>query len=235
MIYIDPPYNTGKDRVYKDNFTESAEEHLLNSGQTNSNGERLIANPKANGRFHSDWLNMMYPRLEIARRLLAEDGVIFISIDDNEQDNLKKICNEVFGEENFIDQIIWKKRYGGGAKETFLVTLHEYILVYGKSISCLPEKFIPLEEDSIKRYYKQKDGNFSTRGPYRTHPLEATKSMGERTNLVYPIPEALIDELVKLTPERAAFRDHGFAKDADRINMTSQFKEHSPSTIIKVI
>jgi adenine-specific DNA-methyltransferase len=118
---------------------------------------------------------------------LRDDGVIFISIDDNEVHNLRLLMNEVFGEENFVDCIIWKKRYGGGAKEKFLVSLHEYVLVYAKNLAKLPEIFIPLSQKSIDKYYKLKDKNFSLRGAYRTHPLEATKSMGERKNLVYPI------------------------------------------------
>lgn len=187
MIYIDPPYNTGNDFVYQDDFKDGVKNYLELTGQLDAEGKKIGTNSNSAGRYHTNWLNMMYPRLKLARNLMRDDGVVFISIDDNEQDNLKKLCNEIFGEENFVDQIIWKKRYGGGAKEKFLVTLHEYILVYAKNILSLPEMFIPLEEASIKRYYKQKDDNFDIRGPYRTHPLEATKSMGERTNLVYPI------------------------------------------------
>ena len=161
MIYIDPPYNIGNDFVYEDDFKDGVKNYLEMTGQLDSEGKKMRTNSSATGRYHTNWLNMIYPRLKLAINLMRDDGVIFISIDDNEQDNLKKLCNDVFGEENFVDQIIWKKRYGGGAKEKFLVTLHEYILVYAKNISALPEMFIPLEEDSIKRYYKQKDDNFS--------------------------------------------------------------------------
>ena len=126
MIYIDPPYNTGNDFIYEDDFAEDTEEFLKKSNQKDEGGNRLVANTEANGRFHSDWLSMIYSRLKLARNLLREDGLIFISIDDGEYQNLRKISDEIFGEDNFIDNIIWKKRYGGGAKEKFLVSLHEY-------------------------------------------------------------------------------------------------------------
>ena len=188
MIYIDPPYNTGNDFIYEDDFAETAEEYLKKSNQKDDDGNRLVANTDANGRFHSDWLSMMYPRLKLARNLLRDDGVVFISIDDNEQANLKRLCDEVFGEDNFIDTVIWKKRYGGGAKEKYLVSLHEYAMIYAKNESMLESIYVPLTEDSIKRYYTQKDENYNQRGAYRTHPLEATKSMGERQNLIFDIP-----------------------------------------------
>ena len=111
MIYIDPPYNTGNDFVYNDDFAEGTDEYLANSGQLDEDGNRLVQNTESNGRFHTDWLNMIYPRLKIARDLLADDGVIFISIDDNEQENIKKIGNEIFGEANFIAQLIWERAY----------------------------------------------------------------------------------------------------------------------------
>ena len=110
MIYIDPPYNTGNDFVYRDNFAQSREEYEDELGVYDEDGDRLFKNTETNGRFHSDWCSMIYPRLVLARNLLKDDGVIFISIDDNEQENLKKICNEVFGESNFLECLIWKKR-----------------------------------------------------------------------------------------------------------------------------
>ncbi|MBI9060148.1 MAG: site-specific DNA-methyltransferase [Labilibaculum sp.] len=187
MIYIDPPYNTGNDFIYKDNFKISKDEYEEELGTENEEGEKLFKNTDSNGRFHSDWLSMMYERLTIARDLLKDDGVIFISIDDNEVHNLRKISDEIFGEENFVDQLIWKKRYGGGAKEKHLVSLHEYILMYCRNIERLGEIFIPLTEESIARYYKLKDVNFEKRGPYRTHPLEAGKAVDARPNLVFEI------------------------------------------------
>ena len=126
MIYIDPPYNTGKDFVYKDDFRDNMKNYKEMTQQTTK------ANTETNGRYHTDWLNMMYPRLKLARNLLREDGVIFISIDDHEMANLKKICDEIFGEDNFIGNFIWRKKYGGGQAETHFVTEHEYIMVYRK-------------------------------------------------------------------------------------------------------
>ena len=187
MIYIDPPYNTGNDFIYEDDFAEDSEEFLIRTNQRDDLGNRLIANTEANGRFHSDWISMIYSRLKLSRSLLAEDGLVFISIDDGEYQNLRKICDEIFGESNFVDNIIWKKRYGGGAKEKFLVSLHEYTLVFAKNIDAVDNIYVPLTDESVKRYYTQKDENVGRRGPYRTHPLEATKSMGERKNLVFPI------------------------------------------------
>ena len=110
MIYIDPPYNTGNDFIYNDDFAETSEAYLSRSNQKDEAGNRLVANPDSNGRFHSDWLSMMYPRLKIARNLLADDGIIFISCDENEVINIRKICDIIFGEMNFVAQIIWKKR-----------------------------------------------------------------------------------------------------------------------------
>src|SRR5574344_2220628 len=110
MIYIDPPYNTGNDFVYKDDFAETSAEYLANSGQYDKQGNRLVTNSESNGRFHTDWLNMIYPRLKVARDLLNEDGVLFVSIDDNEIDNLKKTCDELFGYSNFVGNIIWQSR-----------------------------------------------------------------------------------------------------------------------------
>ena len=188
MIYIDPPYNTGNDFVYEDDFAQSTAEYMANSGQIDAEGNRLVTNTENNGRFHTDWLNMIYPRVKIAKDLLSEDGLVFISIDDCELTNARRICDEVFGASNFIDTIIWKKRYGGGAKEKWLVSLQEYVLVYCKNADTLGELYIPLTKESIERYYQKKDKNSATRGGYRTHPLEATKSMDARANLVYPIP-----------------------------------------------
>lgn len=132
MIYIDPPYNTGSDFVYEDDFAQSAEEYVANSGQYDDQGNRLVENKETNGRFHTDWLNMIYPRLKVARDLLTDDGVIFISIDDNEQANLKKLCDEVFGESNFIANLIWKSKSGGANDSRFFAVDHEYIFVYAK-------------------------------------------------------------------------------------------------------
>src|SRR5690606_27931544 len=129
MIYIDPPYNTGKDFVYKDNFAKSGEEELFESGQKDEYNHRLVANPETNGRYHSDWLSMMYPRLKLARNLLTEDGVIFISIDDNEMYNLKKISDEIFGEGNFIVSLSVQLNPRGRHLDNFVARTHEYVLI----------------------------------------------------------------------------------------------------------
>ena len=133
MIYIDPPYNTGKDFVYKDNFTKSREEYDVESKAVDEEGNKLFKNTTTNGRFHSDWLSMMFERLTLARDLLKDDGVIFISIDDNEVANLRKICDEIFGEGNFIDSVIWHKDDVNRKGSQFTKGIHEYVLVYAKS------------------------------------------------------------------------------------------------------
>lgn len=133
MIYIDPPYNTGNDFVYNDDFAESASEYLANSGQYDDQGNRLVTNTESNGRYHTDWLNMIYPRIKVARDLLTEDGVIFISIDDNEVENLRKVCDEIFGEINFIANLIWQKKFARANDATYFSTMHDHILCYCKS------------------------------------------------------------------------------------------------------
>lgn len=192
MIYIDPPYNTGYDEfVYDDDRSMSSADFSNISGQKDEVGNILFnikKNNEANGRFHTDWLNMIYPRLKIAKDLLTDDGIIMISIDDCEEENLKKVCDEIFGKENFVDTLIWKKRYGGGAKEKHFVSLHEYILTYCKNIDLLNEIFVPLSPESAERYYSKRDDKYPLRGGYRTHPLEAGKAMDARPNLIYPIP-----------------------------------------------
>src|SRR3989338_7954850 len=131
MIYIDPPYNTGKDFVYKDNFTEGVSDYYERTGQS-KDGIKLTANLESNGRYHSDWLTMMYPRLFLAKNLLKDDGVIFISIDDNEVANLRLIMNEIFGEENFIATIVWQKKYSPQNDATYFSDMHDYIVCYAR-------------------------------------------------------------------------------------------------------
>lgn len=132
LIYIDPPYNTGKDFVYDDDFSTGAADYLESSGQVSSAGERLVANPESNGRFHSDWLSMMYPRLKLSRLLLADDGVIFISLDDGEVANMRRMCDEIFGEHQFVGQVIWKKR-NTPPNDRIMGAQHDYLLVYARS------------------------------------------------------------------------------------------------------
>nr|MDA3909044.1 site-specific DNA-methyltransferase [Sulfurimonas sp.] len=139
MIYIDPPYNTGKDFVYKDNFKDNIKNYMEQTGQVDSEGNRLSTNSDTNGRYHSDWLNMMYPRLKLARNLLKDDGVIFISIDDNEVDNLQKVCNEIYGVDNFIAKIV-RNTNSSKNQSLFVSVSHEYCLIYSKNIELLKIK-----------------------------------------------------------------------------------------------
>ncbi len=183
MIYIDPPYNTGNDFVYRDNFKVSKEDYEEELGLFDEEENRLFKNTETNGRYHSDWCSMMYPRLQLARNLLTDDGVIFISIDDNEVHNLRKICDEVFGEENHIETIVWKNKYGAGAKTVGFISAHEYIFCYGK----FPIVDITCEFEGEERSkYNRRDEKFDKRGPYRTQPL-MTNSLGDRPNLMYSV------------------------------------------------
>lgn len=171
MIYIDPPYNTGNDFIYEDDFTQSINEYHKSSGQFDDNGNRLVKNLDSNGRFHTEWLNMMYSRLKIARELLSEKGVIFISIDDNECDNLKKICDEIFGERMFVTSIIWKKKTGASDARG-IATITENILVYVKNIDEIDKVFTRnIDSYDLKRY-KYTDEFVDERGPYYIDNLD---------------------------------------------------------------
>ena len=155
MIYIDPPYNTGNDFIYKDDFAANKEEYLRESCQKNGNGERLFTNTDSNGRFHSDWCSMMYSRLKVARNLLRDDGVIFVSIDENEVVNLSKIMGEIYGAGNFIANFVWQNKQGGGNDSKFLAVEHEYIIMYAKNISKLPKLFQNYDDEYLKRYKEE--------------------------------------------------------------------------------
>ena len=137
MIYIDPPYNTGKEFIYPDKYSETLETYLAYTGQVNAEGKKFSTNTEADGRFHSKWINMMYPRLFLSRNLLRNDGVVFISIDDNEVGNLRKLCDEILGEENLVEVITWNKRIPKNDKG--IGNIHEYILVYAKDITYIPQ------------------------------------------------------------------------------------------------
>jgi len=170
LIYIDPPYNTGRDFIYDDDFSDDVESYLRQSNQTDAAGGRLVANTEANGRFHSDWLSMLYARLRLARNLLKEDGVIFISIDDNEVDNLRKLCNEVFGESNFVAQIIWQKVYSPKNTADWFSEDHDYLLVYAREKSLWrPQKLARTEE--MEARYKNPDND--PRGPWKASDMSA--------------------------------------------------------------
>ena len=152
MIYIDPPYNTGNDFVYEDDFAQSTEEYLDNSGQFDDDGNRLVKNFDSNGRFHTDWLNMIYPRLRLAKDFLSDDGVIFVSIDDNENENLKKCCDEVFGSQNFIAQLVWERAYAPKNDARFISNSHDYVLMYAKNLTDFVIGRLPRTDAANARY-----------------------------------------------------------------------------------
>lgn len=175
-IYIDPPYNTGNDFIYNDNFNQSAAEYAENSGQTDEEGNRLVQNTESNGRFHTDWLNMMYSRLRLAKDLLSDDGVIFISIDDNEQANLEKICDGIFGKKNFVACVVWQKIHSTKNDARYFSENHEYALVYAKSIELVALNLLPRTESMNERY---KNPDNDSRGAWQSGDLVAS---GERSN-----------------------------------------------------
>lgn len=187
MIYIDPPYNTGNDFVYNDDFSQDTDEYQENSGQLDEEGNRLVQNTESNGRFHTDWLNMIYPRLKVAKDLLSEDGVIFISIDDNEQANLKKVCDEIFGESNFIAQCVRKRRNSQANLSKNISPIHEYITVYAKRTGDLLNKVAANIDESA---YKNPDND--PRGSYVTMPC--TNKGGTVYTVITPTGTEITEE-----------------------------------------
>lgn len=184
MIYIDPPYNTGGDFVYKDNFHDNIQNYKEVTGQVDGEGNKIDTNTESNGRFHTDWLNMMYPRLRLARNLLSDDGVIFISIDDNEQENLKRICDDVYGENNFVADLIWANKEGGGSSDSKLFRIkHEHIISYAKNIEGM--EIIGTEISNADRY-KGEDEYVRIRGKYYLQKL-GMGSIQYSKSLDYPI------------------------------------------------
>lgn len=181
MIYIDPPYNTGSDFVYDDNFSENTDEYLSNSGQFDSDGNRLVQNTESNGRFHTDWLNMVYPRIKLSKDLLSDDGVIFISVDDHEQENMKKICDEIFGESNFIAQVVWERAFSPVNLKKHFSESHDYIICYAKSIEMVVCNGLPRSAEANDRYNNPDN---DPRGPWTSGDL----SVGPRVeSRVYEI------------------------------------------------
>ncbi|MFA5427425.1 MAG: site-specific DNA-methyltransferase [Sulfurimonas sp.] len=185
MIYIDPPYNTGKDFVYKDNFKDNIKNYLEITGQVDSEGNRLSTNSDTNGRYHSDWLNMMYPRLKLARNLLKDDGVIFISIDDNEVANLRKVCDEIFGEDNFVAEFVWQKASGNQNDNKYIAFSHEYILCFAKTKNSFSAYNLPPTKEMLNTYNLE-DEFVKTRGRYYLRNLNDF-SIGDRPGLHYDI------------------------------------------------
>lgn len=182
MIYIDPPYNTGKDFVYKDDFKDNLANYLRLTGQLDEEGNPLSTNRDSAGRYHSNWLNMMYPRLKLARNLLRDDGVIFISIDDNEVHNLRKICDEIFGQTCFMGTFIWKSRTGSNDSKNMVSEDHDYVLCYSKK---LDGQLNGLLKDSSN--YQNPDND--PRGPWTSSDLTCNKTISERPNLAYVITD----------------------------------------------
>lgn len=186
MIYIDPPYNTGNDFVYEDDFAQSADEYLANSGQYDEDGNRMVQNTESNGRFHTDWLNMIYPRLKIAKDLLTDDGVIFVSIDDNELDNVIKVCKDVFGEQNYEACITWRRRTNQpNDKSKMIAKVAENIVVFSRNSNVLSERKafhgVPLSPER-KSEYKNPDNDI--KGAWSTNPWKAAVGRG---GTKYPI------------------------------------------------
>ena len=181
MIYIDPPYNTGNDFVYHDDFSQSQSEYDAASGAVDELGNRFVKNTDSNGRYHSDWCSMIYSRLMITRSLLSEDGAIFISIDDNEQKNLKNICDEVFGENNYLAQVVWERAYSPVNLKKHFSESHDYVLAYAKSIENLICNGLPKTSDALDRY---KNPDNDPRGPWKS----ADATVGPVVNdKLYPI------------------------------------------------
>ncbi len=204
MIYIDPPYNTGNDFVYEDDFAQSSEEYLSNSGQFDDQGNRLFQNTDSRGRFHTDWLNMMYPRLKIAKDLLTDDGVIFISIDDNEVSNLSKLCDEIFEKKNFICDFIWEKTTNPNSTYNNVGITHEHILCYSKSTTKL--NLLPLDDRDLSTYTGH-DSYEKERGPYKLVGLNKTGTVNDlRPNLMFEI-EAPDGSIIKPNPRWRWSRD----------------------------
>lgn len=181
LIYIDPPYNTGRDFVYDDDFAEFTDDYLAKSNQTDTKGNRLVANTESNGRFHSDWMSMLYSRLRLSRNILSEDGVIFISIDDGEVSNLRKMCDEIFGEDNFVTQVIWKKR-STPPNDKAIGAQHDYILVYAKQYSSASIALRPRSDEQVARY--QNPDNHP-KGPWAAGDLMANVKGGRYVESLY--------------------------------------------------
>jgi adenine-specific DNA-methyltransferase len=191
LIYIDPPYNTGKDFIYPDNFKEGLDTYLDWTRQVNEEGKKVSTNSETEGRYHSNWLNMMYPRLKLARNLLTDDGVIFISIDDNEQDNLKKLCNEIFGEQNFIADIVWQKKQSPQNDATYMSAMHDYVLVYARKSKADKNSSDGFAMNKLLRTADQEDKfknpDDDPRGAWISVDLTSNKNASERPNLYYSI------------------------------------------------
>lgn len=184
LIYIDPPYNTGKDFIYPDNYSESLQTYLEYTGQVDAEGRKFRTNADTDGRFHSKWLNMMYPRLYVARNLLRQDGVMFVTIDDTEHDNLRKACSEIFGEENFVANVVWEKKYAKQNDATWLSTSHDHILVFARDKSVWRPNTLTRTQAQLRGYANPDN---DPRGLWQSVVYTCNKTKEERPNLYYPI------------------------------------------------
>lgn len=200
MIYIDPPYNTGNDFIYPDNYTESLQTYLEYTGQVDAEGRKFGTNTDTDGRFHSKWLNMMYPRLYLARNLLREDGVIFITIDDIEEINLKRLLDEIFGEENFVANVAWQKKYAVSNNFKGVASIKDIVLIYAKS-SEFNAGLLPRKEESIARYQNPDNDQ---RGPWKPVDYWNVASPDARPNLVYDIINPNTGQVI--SPDKKAWK-----------------------------
>lgn len=228
MIYIDPPYNTGKDFIYEDDFAEDVDAYKVRTNQEDEDGNRLVANSASNGRFHSDWLGMIYSRLRLARNLLAEDGAIFISIDDGEVANLRRLCDEVFGESNFVADAIWRSKDNSNNDAKKFSLDHNHTLIYSKSDQWLPAR---ISDEKKQTHFKNPDND--PKGPYFDgNPLN---SPNYRENLVYTLkapngneikppkngwrwsPEVMREKIesgeIRFTPDGTSIRRRTYLRD----------------------
>lgn len=189
MIYIDPPYNTGNDFVYPDNYSDNLDNYLEYTGQIDGSGRKFSTNVDTDGRFHSKWMNMMYPRLFLAKNLMKQDGVIFISIDDNEVKNLRAMCDEIFGEENFIANVIWEKKYTVANDAKYFSDNHDHILVYTKDISSFEIGRLP-RTDEMNKAYKNPDNH--PKGVWKSTPLHAKSGSDKEEKFVYTFKNGIV-------------------------------------------
>jgi adenine-specific DNA-methyltransferase len=204
LIYIDPPYNTGNDFIYEDDFAEDSASYFERSNQKDKVGNRLLVNTETNGRFHSDWLSMMYPRLRLARNLLREDGAIFVNIDGNEVSNLQGMLDEIFGGSNFVTQIAWQKRVSPANDTKWFSSDHDMILVYARNKQVWRPNKLERTEEQLA-YYKNPDND--SRGPWNSATYTCNKSKTERPNLYYPITNPNTKE--EIWPKEVAVWKYG--------------------------
>jgi adenine-specific DNA-methyltransferase len=210
MIYIDPPYNTGNEFIYPDNYSETLETYLEYTGQIDGEGRKFATNTETDGRFHSKWMNMMYPRLFLAKNLLKEDGVIFISIDDNEVTNLRILCNEIFGEENFQSEISWQKKYSVSNNYKGIASIREFILVYSKSAEFINGLF-PRSKESISRYSNPDN---DPRGVWKSVDYWNQASPEDRQNLTYDIINPNTNKII--SPTKKAWK---YSKETHEVHV----------------